>query len=142
MTKRELYRALCAKLEHYYEKLDICGFKHLDNGRCFHGIPCCTRGGVCKHLTDSGCSTHSLSCLIWLCNSALDFVNLTALIPKDPLYSLARSYLKFRDKAIQAAEKHIPLQQRASEEDTFIHNEEDPLLKEITEWFDDWRYNE
>ena len=40
-TKRQLYRAICKKFERYHSILDPCGFKTLDNGRCWHGIPCC-----------------------------------------------------------------------------------------------------
>jgi hypothetical protein len=137
-TKRLLYRALCAKLEEYQFILDPCGFKSLNNGRCWHGIPCCHSGGVCEYLSDSGCTVHSLSCLFWLCNQALDYLQQMASNPLDTLFLQAKSFLNLRPHLVQIAENYIPLQQRASEDDTFIHSKEDRQLRQIPFWFDDW----
>jgi hypothetical protein len=136
--KRLLYRVLCAKLEKYHSVLDPCGFKHFNNGRCWQGIPCCHSGGTCEYLSDNGCTVHSLSCLFWLCRQSLDYLDQMASTPADPLYLQAKSYLKIRLRLIQIAERYIPLQQRASENDTFLHSKEDPQLKRIPFWFDDW----
>lgn len=137
-TKRLLYRALCAKLEKYHATLDPCGFKALDNGRCWHGIPCCHSGGICEYLSDSGCTVHSLSCLFWLCQESLDYLDQMASNPLDPLHSKAKHYLNIRPHLVNIAERYIPLQQRASEDDTFLHSREDQQLKQIPFWYDDW----
>ena len=137
-TKRQLYRAICAKLERYHSILDPCGFKALDNGRCWHGIPCCHSGGTCEYLSASGCTVKSLSCLFWLCQQSIDYLTQIAENPSDNLYSLAKSYLYLRLQLVNIAERHIPLQQRASENDTFLHSREDPQLKHTPFWYDDW----
>ena len=137
-TKRQLYRAICKKFERYHSILDPCGFKTLDNGRCWHGIPCCHSGGVCEYLSESGCTVHSLSCLFWLCQQSIDYLSQIAFSPLDPLYSQAKAYLYIRPKLVNIAQRYIPLQQRASENDTFRHLIEDPQLKHIPFWYDDW----
>lgn len=129
---------LCSKLEKYHSILDPCGFKALDNGRCWHGIPCCHSGGTCEYLSDFGCTTHSLSCLLWLCKHAIDHLTQIASNPKDALYIQANIYLDIRPHYVKIAEAHIPLQQRASEDDTFLHSIEDFQLAETPFWFDDW----
>jgi hypothetical protein len=137
-VKRFLYRALCAKLEKYHSILDPCGFKYLSNGRCWHGIPCCHSGCTCEYLSDSGCTVHSLGCLFWLCRESLDYLNQRASNPLDALSLQARSYLNLRPHLVKIAEQFLPLQQRASEDNTFLHSREDPQLKHIRFWYDDW----
>jgi len=137
-AKRILYRALCAKLEKCHSILDPCGFKYLGIGRCWHGIPCCHSGGTCEYLSDSGCTVHSLGCLFWLCRESLDYLDQIASNPHDALCLQAKSYLSIRPHLVQIAERYIPLQQRASEGDTFRHSREDPQLMRIPSWFDDW----
>ena len=137
-TKRRLYRALCAKLEKYHSILDPCGFKALNSGRCRHGISCCHSGGTCEYLSDSGCTVHSLSCLLWLCQDAIDYLTQIASAPSEPLHLQAKAYLNLRPHFVNIAEHYIPLQQRASENDTFHHSKEDDQLASIPEWYDDW----
>lgn len=137
-SKRILYRSLCSKLEKFHSILDPCGFKFFNKGRCWQGLPCCHSGGTCDYLSDYGCTTHSLSCLLWLCKPAIDYLTQIASNTSDPLYIQANAYLDIRPHFARLAERHIPLQQRASEDDTFYYLEEDPLLAEIPYWFDDW----
>jgi hypothetical protein len=138
ITKRLLYRALCAVLEKYHSILDPCGFKHLNNDRCWHGIPCCHSGCTCEYLSETGCTVHSLGCLFWLCHDSLDYLNQIASNPLDAHYLQAKSYLKLRPYLVKIAEYYIPLQQRASEDNTFRCLYEDPQLKYIPKWFDNW----
>jgi len=137
-AKRLLYRVLCAILEKYHSILDPCGFKRLNNGRCLHGIPCCHSGKACEYLSDKGCTVHSLGCLFWLCRDSLDHLNQIAQDPANELCSQAKTYLKLRPLLVKIAENYIPLQQRACEDSTFRHFFEDPQLKAIPSWFDDW----
>jgi hypothetical protein len=138
ITKRLLCRGLCTVLEKYHSILDPCGFKYLNNGNCWRGIPCCHSGVTCEYLSNSGCTVHSLGCLFWLCRNSLDYLNQIASNPTNSLYLLAKSYLNLRPYLVRIAEHYIPLQQRASEDNTFRHFSEDPQLKHIPFWFDDW----
>jgi hypothetical protein len=75
---------------------------------------------------------------MWLCDKALDYLRDMSETKSDPLYNLAKTYKTFRYSAIDLAEKYIPLQQRASEEETFLHKQEDQNLAAVPEWFDNW----
>jgi len=85
-------RPVC-KIGKYLSILDPCGFRYLNNGRCWHGIPCCHSGCACEYLSNSGCTAHSLGCLFWLCRKSLDYLDQRASNPSDALSLQARSYL-------------------------------------------------
>jgi len=138
MTKRLIYRALCAILEKYHSVLDPCAFKKQNNGRCLHGIPCCHSGETCGNLSKSGCTIHSLSCLFWLCRDSLDYLNQIASNPSHELYLQAKSYLLIRPYLVRIAEYFIPLQPRSNEDSTFCHSCADWELRLIPHWYDDW----
>ena len=138
---RSLYRTLCSILEEFNAVLDPCGFKSLDNGNCWHGIPCCHSDYTCEHHSDKGCTTHSLSCLFWLCHQALNYLDQITSNPQDPLYFQAKLYVTIRPHLVHIAEHYIPIQQRASEDETFSYTEEDPSLVKVPNWYDNWGGN-
>jgi len=59
--------------------------------------------------------------LFWLFQQSLDYLEQITFNPCDPLYSEAIAYLNIRPHLVKIAEHYIPLQQRASEDDTFLH---------------------
>ena len=120
-------------LDHLAKRLNVCDWHNgLHGFECLRYYnPCCESGGVCEHLTGTGCSVKSLSCKLYLCPEAQSALQRIIIDKAHPQRPLALRLLTLRIKILDYCNKyHIPLKSRATKEETFTVNEIPELSKD------------
>jgi Leucine-rich repeat (LRR) protein len=137
--QKSFYDYVYERLDAYQKKLDVCGPHTRDDKpvcRRYYD-QCCTSGGHCSHLAESGCSVKSICCKFWLCGKALEYVASIMSATSHPLRKTCVKYLKLRERYdILCRAFAIPLKGRCSKEDAF-----NPADKKSMNIYTDHWYN-
>jgi Leucine-rich repeat (LRR) protein len=146
--KKKIYQYMYRRLDSLQEKLDVCGW-HMQRGlsvcRKNHN-KCCVGRRECKYLGNNGCRTKSLSCKMWLCKPATEYLEAIQANHKNPLYKACVKYLQLRNRYnTLCIALNIPMKVWASVYDTLYgtYNEDNDdndasyvLNMYIDRWYD------
>jgi hypothetical protein len=141
--KKRMYMYMFRRLDRLQKKLDVCGW-HEKRGihvcRKNHNR-CCGGRNTCGYLGADGCQTECLSCKMWFCDSALEYLHRVKADPKHPLHRLCVKYLRMRIKYdAWCFALRIPLKLWASQFDTFCNqNAKKRINTYIDRWYDNIR---
>jgi hypothetical protein len=99
--------------------LDVCGW-HADSHCRRKNVNCCETTMKCEYLSASGCTAECLSCKLWLCGTALSYLQDTAQNKADVNSRQASQFLKLRESyGFLCRAFNIPLKIRCSKEEAF-----------------------
>ncbi|MDR2515770.1 MAG: hypothetical protein LBC88_00135 [Spirochaetaceae bacterium] len=135
-----LYSYCYRKLGRLQKKANPCSWhEEAGTARCRRGQNhCCTAGGHCPHLEHGGCGVESLSCRLWLCGTALEYLAAARNDPRRPaLRRAARRYLRARDTfEFLCFLFDLPLKGRSGKSRDFTPGEGELLNIYLDRWHD------